>query len=694
VVLVVCLIISFHSPALAEPVRIRVADVITATSDVHDSAVMGDIVLLATSGGLVIRRGDAVVLTLTSRDGLPGTRLRSVSVTGSDEAWAGSIEGVARISFHDGGAEVTGSFPLPRVRRVVRFADAAWLATYGDGLYRLDDGASGAPVRVRFGSHPTHDHLTDIAASGSDLYVATAGTGVFRLGPDGRQRGQLRTDRGLADDLVWRLVPDGARVLVATAGGVSVIRDGQIVRNAREARAASALPVRDVRALLLLNDGLWIATFGGGLFRLGPDASEATPVDRANAVPGVRLARTLTAVRGGNPFLEKGFSPGPPSRKTSGIISSEDRQPVSRKVQQGGELNLSKSFEEGVRGSDFSPEKSLPRGIPPATPTGVLVGHARGAHIVRADGSADEVDLGGLPSGDVTALQRAFGALWVGTFTHGLARVSDGVAAAEDRATGRWGMDRRINDLAVTGSGTPDERLWIATDRGLFWHDGLRFVQVVDPDAPSAAEHVTSLHVPAGTSDLWVGSSRQLSRWSGGRWRSWTGGPSLPIANVHAVTSDRRGDIWVGSLHGLYRFDPDAGTFERHSVASGDLPVDWVTAVVAWEDGIVAGTYHGGLSWFDGRGFEIEREAAGGAGPELPSGWVNPHAMRRIGDTLWIGTLERGLVVGRPGEWARLDIADGLPSRDVTAVLPAGDGAAWVGTRGGLVRVSWDSRPE
>jgi ligand-binding sensor domain-containing protein len=68
--------------------------------------------------------------------------------------------------------------------------------------------------------------------------------------------------------------------------------------------------------------------------------------------------------------------------------------------------------------------------------------------------------------------------------------------------------------------------------------------------------------------------------------------------------------------------------------------------------------------------------------------------MTRIGDTLWIGTLERGLVAGRPGAWTRLDIADGLPSRDVTVILPAGDGSAWVGTRGGLVRVTWDSRPE
>jgi TatD family hydrolase len=97
------------------------------------------------------------------------------------------------------------------------------------------------------------------------------------------------------------------------------------------------------------------------------------------------------AVHGGNPFLEKGFPPGPPSRKTTENLSSNvvvDADVVVDGVaqkhsttsattttstftaglfesgaQQGAEKNLSKSFEEGARGRDLhaTPEKSLLR---------------------------------------------------------------------------------------------------------------------------------------------------------------------------------------------------------------------------------------------------------------------------------------------------------------------------------------------
>lgn len=600
------------SPSQAQPVQARVETVLTAVPDVHDGATLGDRVLLATSGGLVVRRPDGSTQTLTSRDGLPGTRLRSVSVLEDGEVWVSSIEGVARLGRGRGGdLAVEATLPLRRARRVVRFAGATWIASYGNGLHRVTGDAEGTE-RVAFGSHPIHDHQTDLLVCNNELLVATAGAGVFRLSPEGRVRGRLREVHGLADDLVWRLVPYGDRVLVATGNGLSVIHNRRVDRGARETEAAGGIPVRDLRAALPLGEDLWVASYGGGIYRVRPGRDEPQRVGEGHR--GLSLARALVA-----------------------------------------------------------------------TGDGVLVGHARGAHLIGAGGSVASLSSGGLLSGDVTALERAFGAVWVGTFTHGLARIRDGRVEPADRATSRWGLDRRVNHLAVTGRGTPGERLWIATDRGLYWHDGRRFVQVQDPVAPGASEHVTSLHVQPSSGDLWVASSRQLSRLSEGRWQSWTGDETLPIVNLHAVTSDRRGNIWAGSLHGLFRFDPETGSFERHSVSSGDLPVDWVTAIVPWGEGIVAGTYHGGLSWYDGRTFRIEPESAGG----LPSGWVNPHALGWAGELLWIGTLERGLAFGRDGQWGQLDLADGLPSRDVTAVLPDGDGAVWVGTRGGLARVVW-----
>jgi ligand-binding sensor domain-containing protein len=312
----------------------------------------------------------------------------------------------------------------------------------------------------------------------------------------------------------------------------------------------------------------------------------------------------------------------------------------------------------------------------------VLIGYDGGLAQIAPTGRLASISTGGLPSADVTAVARAFGSLWIGTFDGGLACYTSSGVEAQERAAERFHVDGRINDLAVTGRGA-GQLLWIATDRGLFFHDGRRFTPVEDPAAPGRV-HVTSLDVDRrGT--LWVTSSRMLSRHRNGQWRSWSGDPTFPVVHLHAVATDRHDRVWVGSLHGLYRFDEATGTFERHTTASGALPVDWVTALEPWRDGVVIGTYHGGLSWTDGTRFDIERVSAGG----LPAGWVNPHAMRFVGNTLFVGTLERGLLVGSRGRWTQLTTADGLPSADVTDIIPDGDGAAWVATRGGLARITY-----
>ena len=65
-------------------------------------------------------------------------------------------------------------------------------------------------------------------------------------------------------------------------------------------------------------------------------------------------------------------------------------------------------------------------------------------------------------------------------------------------------------------------------------------IAVLDANGPGR-QHTTCVYVQPGTNDLWVTSSRQLSRLSGGRWHSWTGDERMPVVNLHAVTSDRRG---------------------------------------------------------------------------------------------------------------------------------------------------------
>ncbi len=531
-----------------------------------------------------------------------------MSVIG-DRAWLGGVEGTAVATLDaEGAPHVERTVALRRVQRAVRFGGATWLGTYGDGLFRLDDGAPG-PAPVGLGRGPARDRVTDLLVVGDELWVATAGSGVVRVGADSRVRG--RVARGLADLLVWDLepTPDG-RVLVATVAGISVAaRDGSVDASAPEARASAGMRIRDVRSLARIGDRTFAATWGGGVYRIDAGASRATRIDRGTVA-------------------------------SANVVASAG--------------------------------------------DGVLVGHDGGlAHAALDASRLEPVPTTGLPSADLTAIARAFGAIWIGTFDHGLARIRNGRAESVTRAHDRFAVDLRINDLAVTHARGEGERLWIATDRGLYFHDGAHFIPVEDPEGPGRT-HVTSLHV-ANDGSLYATSSRVLSRLRRGRWRSFHGSDELPVMHLHAVTTDAHGNVWVGSLHGLYRFDPRAGTFSRESTATGALPVDWVTALLPWRDGVVVGTYHGGLSWNAGSHFEIERESHAPGG--LPAGWVNPHAMRFVGGTLLVGTLERGLAVGERGHWTHVGTEDGLPSADVTGFLPATEGGAWVTTRGGLARV-------
>ncbi len=593
------------STASAQP-RYRVVSTLGATSEAHDVLVVGSRTFVATSGGLVVRDG-AHVRVLGVPEGLPGARLRSLSLVG-DTLYVGAIAGLAELDPVT--LDVKRSFPIRRVRRVLEFASARYAVGY-DGLRRLDE-----PAReISLGASHARERLTDALVVTNDqdeeLWVASAGAGVLRVSTELRVLGRLTTRSGLADDTVHVIARHGDDVLVGTLGGVSVVRRGRVVRGHALARASERLPVRDVRALLRHEGQVYAATFGAGVHRLGGPSFEG-------------------------------------AREAFALASSSD---------------------------------------------GLLVAHREG--LARLEGeslrplASGGLASGAIPSADVTALARAFGAIYVGTFDRGLVRLQDN-GRVESLATQltRGHVDGRINDLAVTRRG--GERLWIATDRGLYAYDGRRFVTIEHPSAPGRA-HVTSLHV-APDGDLWVTSSRVLARWRGGEdWQGW-GSDALsvrlqsgastperfPVQQLHAVqvVGDR---VWVGSLHGLYRFDPASGELERHTVSSGALPVDWVTALATLDGALVAGTYHGGLSWRRGERFTHETERDG-----LPAGWVNPHAIVAHEGALHVGTLERGLLVGTRGAWAHYTTRDGLPSDDVTAVLPA-RGGVWVGTRGGLV---------
>jgi ligand-binding sensor domain-containing protein len=578
----------------------RVTAIVGATSDAYEAVEVAGEVWAATSGGLVVVRDGRVVRLLGPMDGLPGTRLRSITVL-PEGVWVGGVDGAALIARgSDGMPRVVRSVPLRRVRRVATFGGERYFATFGGGLRREDGAGHLATVAAVRSNAP----VTDLLARPDGLYVATAGSGVLRIGASGRVDGRWRARRGLPDDVVWDLEPYGEHVIAATAAGVAVLGAHEVRADAPEARASQSLAVHDVRAIARAPGGWLVATYGGGVARIAGAA--------VHAVAGPAFARSVQTLANG-----------------TAIVASAD-----------------------------------------------------GVSAIANDGRRLEVVSGGLPSADVTALAVGQDGLWIGTFDAGLAHLD---AQDRVRSVAREAVDRRVNDLAIARDPKRNETLYVATDAGLFAGSGSSFAQVEAEGAPPR-EHVSALFADSGTGDLWAAGAHGLSRLHAGRWTRWASAPGGLPDQLDAVATDAAGRVWIGSLHGLVRFDPETGQAEYHDVASGDIPLDWVTACTAWDGGLAVGTYSGGLSLRTRAGVSIVRESDG-----LGSGWINPHAMRAIGGDFWLGTLDRGLVVGHAGAWRRFGLEAALPSADVTAIAADGDGGAWVGTRGGLARVTWQA---
>jgi len=253
------------------------------------------------------------------------------------------------------------------------------------------------------------------------------------------------------------------------------------------------------------------------------------------------------------------------------------------------------------------------------------------------------------------------GDLWIGTNSGGLNRL--------DRAG--WRFERLRHDpadletlshdsvYAIQEDG--DGALWVGTQRGLNRRDPKtgRFERfIADPAGVATGalgnDYILAIHRD-GRGRMWFGTlGGGLYRWEPGAgaftaFRHDPGNPrSLADDGVTAILDDPAGALWVGTVNGLDRMDPEDGSF-RHSTGGADRP----------------GT----------AGVPLVKALAPGRPGRM---WVGTHT---------VGLYEVDLATGVLGPWPG-DRDDCLPlgSSQIETLLGDGGGALWVATWGGGLR--------
>ena len=235
------------------------------------------------------------------------------------------------------------------------------------------------------------------------------------------------------------------------------------------------------------------------------------------------------------------------------------------------------------------------------------------------------------------------GDIWIGTETHGAARIHAGAGPGEGPGEGKveWFGEQQ----GLTGKAPYTLRLdrrqqvWAATETGLF---------VAEPPYRKFSR-VTRLPatrfwtVAEGTDGaIWAGGAEGLFEYRSGRWKHYTRADGLSNLEVLTLGAGRDGRMWIG-----YRF---GGGIDRVRPRADSVAIEKAVQRPGTD----------GLVYF------LQLDASG---------------------RLWAGT-ERGVDVWDGSRWSHYDSSDGLAWDDcnLNAFAAEPDGTIWIGTSGGLSR--------
>ncbi len=476
-----------------------------------------------------------------------------------------------------------------------------------------------------------------------------------------------------------------------------------------------------IRTILPTDDGIWFASFGGGVARLHDgewtcyDTSSGLPHDvvitaRASVDVDGRPA-ILAGTRGGLARIRDGVctSLGSRSHSVWSVLERRDAagEPTIWTAHTSGVSRLA-----GGRWTTWSIEDAIP-----------LPGVWGLVELQASDGSGERrlfaTGSGGLCVFDgerwlpwtegaplssslvgpvvETPYPGAGRALWVGTQGNGLWR----------RVNGAWshfhiGNGFPHNDVwTLLYRREPDggDALWAGTGGGLVrirldgWTSFDTSTGLPDLAVTSFAESTAR----DGGRTVWIGTEAGLACHSNGAWSEDAQTAHLPSERVEALlpAEDESGEpvLWVGTRNGAARRDRDGwATYGTQDGLASTYLVGLLEAPDGFGGRAVYAATNAGLAVFDGASWS--RHPVVAALPDASCLCALYDEDAANGDTLWVGMGGSGLARVRGRDARVFGLEDGLPSRFVVALHLTTDASGrrvlWAATFLGAVRFDLD----